>query len=149
MKFANFTLRHRKRGYVLKSQQSWNFIRFVHFYVVTLVDGFDMFLKMSEKSWFFTTFSQRLSEICSPVLMSVWFKMWKMSDFLWKSALFRWENAYYTASQSFQPCFKKGDATEWYNSYKVDEKWWKSAKIMRKKHVKFVYNLCTYFWYGV
>ena len=57
MKFVNFVSLNRKRDYALKGQQRCNFVRFVHFYVVTLVDGFDTFLKMSEKSCFFDTFS--------------------------------------------------------------------------------------------
>jgi hypothetical protein len=56
MKFVNFVSLDRKRGYILKSQQSWNFVWFVHFYVVTLVDGFDTFLKTDEKSWNFVAF---------------------------------------------------------------------------------------------
>jgi len=47
MKFVNFVSLYRKRDYATKGQQSWDFARFVHIYVVTLVDGFDTFLKMS------------------------------------------------------------------------------------------------------
>ena len=50
MKFVNFVLLDRKRDYASKRQQNRIFMRFVHFYVVTLVDGFDTFLKLSEKS---------------------------------------------------------------------------------------------------
>jgi len=57
MKFENSALRRRKCDYVLKEQRSWSFARFMHFYVLTLVDGFDTFLKTDEKSRFFVTFS--------------------------------------------------------------------------------------------